>query len=117
MPLIAHSKTPSIILALLPVVDATPAVGDVAANAAHNKGKKVGTTLLAIVAHGASPAMCMRNDYPRICNRNGGDWGFRQRASEIVLLPLRTRASLPLTAAEVAELVCAAASRWVSMTL
>lgn len=92
-------------------MNATPAVGDVAAIAAHNERKEIGTTLLTVIAPGTLPIMFMRNGYIRSRNRNSCGGDCRKRASEVVLIPLRARASLPLKAAEVAELVCAAASR------
>lgn len=86
-------------------MDATPAISWVAAIAAHDKGEEVGTTPYTVITIHTSPAVYMGSGPGSKQHRNRS---VNKRTGEIFLVPLRTIATLPPNAAQVAELVVAA---------
>jgi hypothetical protein len=89
-------------------VNATPAVGNAAAVAAHNEGKIVCIAILTISSVKTTPVVY-------VSSRSGLCWNSITTVSiaggklvrKVVLVPLWARALLPLSAAEVAEFVVA----------
>jgi hypothetical protein len=88
-----------------------PAVGNITTIATQDERKKVGTASLAVLTVDVAPVVLVRGCRRRHCSNN------RKRASEIVLIGLRTSASLPLDTAEVAKRMLTATAIDVSVEL
>lgn len=97
---------------LFAVADAAPAPIDVAHLAAHGELEVIGVAALTSSTVDTSPNMSVRSS--RSISGNGCQRLIGERASQVVLIPLRACALRPLYATKVAELVATSASRQVS---
>lgn len=96
------------------VVDATLAVGYVAAATTHDERKVISTAFFTVLTVGALPVVLMSSSRERYCDRILRNGTRRRRTHEVMFVPFRTSALLSLNAAQITKLVATPASLYVS---